>query len=409
MHTLTHRVAHAHIASMTREACIVAVGEFGGSRCLLKNRDRNYTPELRLHHEVRNGVEILYVRDEVTGWAEGINEHGIGVVNAALMVGHDEAEKKLVKTVGKKSKDGDRILRALEKDNLDDAAEVARTYKGGVKGHTIVSDPKTSVSIEMTSEHNPVIRSLRNGDLYVRTNHGISHPDAGYTDGDDYVSSKTRRDQASRVLKGVEKPQDIAPAVYGKRKGDKKDPNNMVRDTDNMRTTSQMVLDLTTKLLYLYLIPGKVDYLGYKNDLPKGYKPKIRYKVFEYTKLDKDGDFDVEPVRSKKAHDGGLLPLQDPAFNLREVAKHLILLEDHLLHVDRRCPDCIWKHLLTAEAFADEADTLDGGVNPAPANLAASVRAIGEALRAGVDMTTVGQRARAIRKALVPTIATGRV
>ena len=44
---------------MRREACIVAVGEFGGSRCLLKNRDRNYTPELRLHHEVRNGVEVL--------------------------------------------------------------------------------------------------------------------------------------------------------------------------------------------------------------------------------------------------------------------------------------------------------------------------------------------------------------
>jgi hypothetical protein len=148
-----------------------------------------------------------------------------------------------------------------------------------------------------------------------------------------------------------------------------------------------------------------VEYLGYKRDLPKGYAAKVKIQVYEYTDLDDDGSFDT--VRRKKAH-GGLLPLQDPAFNLREVAKHLILLEDHLLHVDRRCPDCIWKHLLTAEAFADEADTLDGS-NPAPPTLAADVRALGSMLRDGTDMAVVGQRARVIRKALIPTIATGRV
>lgn len=405
MFAFTHRVARAHIASMTREACIIAVGDFGGDRCLLKNRDRNYTPELRLYHEVRNGVEILYVRDEVTGWAEGLNEHGIGIVNAALMVGHDEAEKKLVKTVGKKSKDGDRILKALEESDVEAAAEVASTYKGGVKGHTLVSNPDQSISIEMTSKHDSIVRKLRNGNLYVRTNHGVSHPDAGYTDGDDYISSKSRQQQAIKALRNVSRPRDIGPAVYGQRKGEAADPNNMVRNTDNMRTTSQMVLDLTTRIMYLYLIPGQVEYLGYKRNLPKGYEPKIRYKVYEYTDLDGDGDFDI--LRRKKAS-GGLLPLQDPAFNLREVAKHLILLEDHLLHADRRCQDCIWKHLLTAEAFSDEASTLDGD-NPAPANLSASVRALGDALRSGVDMAVVGQRARTIRKAIVPTIAAGRV
>lgn len=406
MHSLAHRVASAHIAAMTREACIIAVGEFGGDRCILKNRDRNYTPELRLHHEVRNGIEVLYVRDEVTGWAEGLNAAGIGIVNAALMVGHDEAEKKLVKTVGKKSKDGDRILKALEKDNLKDAVEATKTYKGGIKGHTFVSDSKTTYCVEMTSMHDPVVEKFKNGDTHVRTNHGIKHPDAGYTEGGDYISSKTRLNQADKLLEKVDDPLELGPSVYGKRKGEQDDPNNMVRDTDNMRTTSQMVLDLTTKMMYLYLIPGKVEYLGYVNDLPKGHKPALQYKVFEYTELDDNGDFEVKPFRKKKAH--GLRPLQDPAFNLREVAKHLILLEDHLLHVDRRCPDCIWKHILTAEAFADEADTLDG-VNPAPANLSESVRALGDALRAGVDMTVVGQRARAIRKAIVPTIATGRV
>jgi len=57
----------------------------------------------------------------------------------------------------------------------------------------------------------------------------------------------------------------------------------MVRDTDNMTTTSQLVLDLTDKVVYLYLLPKKVKYLGYENKLPAGHKAKIRVKVLEYT------------------------------------------------------------------------------------------------------------------------------
>ena len=71
---------------MDRQACIIAAGEWGGHRALLKNRDRNYTPQLTLVHEIRAGVEVAYVRDEVTGWCEGLNARGLGVVNAALAV-----------------------------------------------------------------------------------------------------------------------------------------------------------------------------------------------------------------------------------------------------------------------------------------------------------------------------------
>lgn len=54
-----------------------------------------------------------------------------------------------------------------------------------------------------------------------------------------------------------------------------------------------------------------------------------------------------------------LYPILDPKFNLREVAKHMILLEDHLFQTGRRCDDCINKHRLTLEAFLEEAITLD--------------------------------------------------
>lgn len=52
-------------------------------------------------------------------------------------------------------------------------------------------------------------------------------------------------------------------------------------------------------------------------------------------------------------------PIFDPAHNLREASKQMLLLEDHLFQPPRQCPDCIRKHLLTAEALAEEAATLD--------------------------------------------------
>lgn len=54
-----------------------------------------------------------------------------------------------------------------------------------------------------------------------------------------------------------------------------------------------------------------------------------------------------------------LLTLMDPRFNLREITKQMILLEDHLQHANKVCPDCIRKHLLSIEALAEEATTLN--------------------------------------------------
>ncbi len=53
-----------------------------------------------------------------------------------------------------------------------------------------------------------------------------------------------------------------------------------------------------------------------------------------------------------------LLPVMDPEFNLREICKQCILLEDHLSHDEKRCFDCCVKHFLTIEALAEEAITL---------------------------------------------------
>ena len=54
-----------------------------------------------------------------------------------------------------------------------------------------------------------------------------------------------------------------------------------------------------------------------------------------------------------------LLPVLEPLFNMREMCKQIILLEDHLFQTSKRCEDCICKHFLTIEALAEEAITLD--------------------------------------------------
>lgn len=54
-----------------------------------------------------------------------------------------------------------------------------------------------------------------------------------------------------------------------------------------------------------------------------------------------------------------IMPVLDPAFNIREVVKNILLLEDHLMDPDRRCRDCIMKHSMIIEGFLEEAITID--------------------------------------------------
>ena len=283
------RIARRCLADFyARQACIIIVTDTKEGKFLVKNRDRNYKPKLKVIHEVIAGVEVCYVKDMKTGWCEGLNEHGIGIVNSALQVGRDEAEVEVVRQVGKKRKDGERILNALEAKTLKDAVDRLMDFKGGLKGHTFVATKDEAFSIEVTSKHDGFKTKLKDG-RHVRTNHGFHYEDSGYTEGEDYVSSVARRDQAVKAIKSVKDSDELAQALMDGRKKDRHDPNNKVRDTDNMRSTSIRVLNLNTLILDLYVIPGKIDFLGVENKLPKGSKPRIQVRVHEFTGKDNKG------------------------------------------------------------------------------------------------------------------------
>jgi hypothetical protein len=107
---------------------------------------------------------------------------------------------------------------------------------------------------------------------------------------------------------------------------------------------------------------------------------------------------------------GSLFPVLDPNFNLREVAKQLILLEDHLFHEGKRCQDCIRKHLLTIEALLEEAVTLDKQglqrveINNYLSDFKRVMRPFAEKIQEGnatpTDYHNTAQKLRVVRKPL---------
>ncbi len=105
---------------------------------------------------------------------------------------------------------------------------------------------------------------------------------------------------------------------------------------------------------------------------------------------------------SERLQKAGLLPLQEPLYNVREAAKQLLMLEDHLLHVEKRCDDCIKKHFLTAEALLEEAIALDEqseqGWLP---DVVPQLRALWSRYIQGDDKPKLMQAVRGVRKVLL--------
>ena len=105
-------------------------------------------------------------------------------------------------------------------------------------------------------------------------------------------------------------------------------------------------------------------------------------------------------ARLPPAPSSELMPIFEPMHNAREIAKQLVLLEDHLAQPRKRCPDCIRKHLLTAEALAEEAVALDreGLHRDFFQRSAEELRDISAAFLAKQDKGDLGQRVRELRK-----------
>ena len=271
--------------------CIVIGGRASGGHVLGKTRDRNYSPRLKVIRVLSpDGIEIVLLYDLDTHYMEGMNSEGIGIVNAALLVTDDEkATKKYWGRTKKKgtSNDGPRIFRALSCPKLSQAIKSLVGYDSGLKGHTLVGNPTSLYSIEMTSKHNPIIDKLDpDAGFNVRTNHGETHTNAGYdpnTQPEDYLSSKIRKATAQSTLADLDDHEELMPAITVQ--NFKKDSNyNMRRTTDNMRTSSQTMMHLDKLQFICYLFPEECKFMGMEDRTPSDYEPKISVNIKKYKK-----------------------------------------------------------------------------------------------------------------------------
>jgi len=270
--------------------CIITHCVLDGKVILAKNRDRAYSPKIKVVRELIDDIEIVYILDKDTDWSEGMNSKGVGLLNSALMVSADEKEKKIVKKKGKPGPDGEKIRNALAKPKLSEVLSAVTSYKGSGKyslmGHTFICNHKNSFSIEVTSKHLPVVKRLDRKLNHVRTNHGYDYKDAGYTSGPARKSSYSRWKFAQKVLDNAITKDDILNGLSKEFNVDMR--NNPYRNVDMVKnktkddilsTTGQILLDLKDLEMVVRIDKEHSHYLGIDDRTPKHYEPKIKIKV----------------------------------------------------------------------------------------------------------------------------------
>jgi len=234
-----------------------------------KNRDRNYTPVLSFIESDDHGLGRMMMHDEITGYKEGINSHGISILNTSLDVYDDESE--VDKGTAKTSPDGRYIAQALLKNNVVDAAQTIIHYKMG--GCTMVFDRENMILIEAsdwdgTKPYKFVAKRIPKDQTVARTNHGVWLPDAGYQREPtnkshtlSRISSETRLLLAEAVVESAQDPEDL---VDGMCQVYIRDPQlNIMRtstERKKMRTTSQQLCVPDEQTLYCRPVSSHVEF-----------------------------------------------------------------------------------------------------------------------------------------------------
>ena len=98
----------------------------------------------------------------------------------------------------------------------------------------------------------------------------------------------------------------LFPNVY-RHTQDKGPKYDLVRSQNKLWTSSQLAMNLNSREIILYLIPGQVEFIGIEDNLPEGYEPKIKIKVVNHPKKELHTDGVEEDINIEKlygANDG---------------------------------------------------------------------------------------------------------
>ena len=262
--------------------CIIAAKYFEGTGwVIVKNRDRNYIPEISFKQTTADGVEILMFYDDVTKYCEGMNSGGVSILSSSLAVSDDEKEI----TVRSKtpSKDGSKIKKALRFPNVKAAA--ISLIKSKLPGNTVIADKDTCYLLEgcwkpggySTKRYEYKIREIRHTQSIVRTNHGMWLTWAGYQRVDDNenqtmsrISSESRKTIAEYVVNAAKTPDEM---IDGLASTYIDNPQlNCLRTTDKkkmMRTTSQIMMIPGENTMFVRPVQSNITFNFWALNTPK--------------------------------------------------------------------------------------------------------------------------------------------
>lgn len=100
-------------------------------------------------------------------------------------------------------------------------------------------------------------------------------------------------------------------------------------------------------ILYICVIGGYL-YIRY---IEKKRNYYLKHHQNQYKKHTNNVSCDIHSC-------GALDPVSDPKYNMQQIVKQSILLEEHLTNKNKRCRDCITKHFLHIIGLAEEAQML---------------------------------------------------
>ena len=273
--------------------CIILYTEIDGKKILAKNRDRTYKPNIEIIHEIINGVELAYIRDINTGWIEGMNEMGTGMLNSTLNMNESKHVKKLKKIILKTKKN--KVFNALtehkKRNVFYDLTKKPRDDNYILEGNTLLAFDNEIFHIENDVFNKFVIEKINKPVVY--SNHGVNLKDEGFTKGKKGLSSFLRKKLVETELKDhtdaelydnfVENVmnvnyENIDPRFHSYR--DKKTTLKRNKNIDMnqvfISTTGQIILNITDKELVYYHDKNNSEKIKYVNKLPTDYTPKIR-------------------------------------------------------------------------------------------------------------------------------------
>ena len=273
--------------------CVVIYAIIDNKKILVKNRDRYYTPKMEIVHEIINGTEVVYTRDEKSNCLDGMNEYGIGYINSKLSTKHykknDSTKDYLDKEMYFIQNESPKIkLDIISQNNLQQSLDLLLDNKYfedlSLQGHILIASPKQCFHIETTTQDNPVVKPIYKN--IVLTNHGISYPEAGNNQEKSYKSSLMRKMIMEKRLKNVNNLDELL-IIMRKRCYDidpffcpYKDRTLMINNNKPIEnTTNQVLYNLTDRVVVFNYDINSSTFLGIKNNLPKNYKPKIKIEI----------------------------------------------------------------------------------------------------------------------------------